>query len=317
MLVLVVRLAVLVRRAYAGGVDGGLRQLFLAPCDHAVIGRLELLEQRLARFLLQRRGTGGIDLAGLHQPVGLGLGVGPDRRILAGRERRAGDDLLRLVDDALVGELRRADALGGRRTCTLQQLVERTLGRLQAGDVGGVVGFFLDLVEADQEGRPEALRAIHLVERVAILQERQAVTRVLVLQLPQVVGELGLVVELGVVEGLLHFLDAGLLPRDLVAGGLLGHVVDLVIQVLAPLEGQLDRTELQLLLVLLFEPLVQPLALGGDIGGGRRRGGRIGGGAGGRGVALVAGGQGQREGTDDQGFAHRGLQEENGGRTPA
>src|SRR3546814_11870227 len=55
---------------------------------------------------------------------------------------------------------------------------------------------------------------------------------------------------------------------DVCSSDLLGHVVDLVVQLLAAEEGQLDRAELQLLLVLPVEPGVQARRFGLLVAGG-------------------------------------------------
>ena len=76
---------------------------------------------------------------------------------------------------------------------------------------------------------------------------------------------------------------------------------------------QLEQLRQRVIAAHHLDPVVM---IGGDVGGGRHRGCGVGS-ASRRGIALVAGSEGQGEGTDDQGFAHRGLQEENGGHTPA
>src|SRR3546814_7887930 len=95
-------------------------------------------------------------------------------RSLAGVERRAADDLARLVDHALVGELRRADVTGRGRAAAFEQLVEGRVELAQARDVGDVVGLLVDLVEVDHEHRRLALHAVHLVERIAVPEEGKA-----------------------------------------------------------------------------------------------------------------------------------------------
>ena len=92
-LILVVRLAVLVRRAHARGIHGGIRQIFLRPGNYAFVGGLELFQQGLFRFFLQFGCTLGADLAALHQGIGLGLRIRPYGRVRPSRERRTGNDL--------------------------------------------------------------------------------------------------------------------------------------------------------------------------------------------------------------------------------
>src|SRR5690606_23266796 len=92
-LVGVVRVAVGMGLAHAGRVHGGLGQFGLGEGDHALVGGLDVFQQRLARVFLQLRGALGGDLAVLRQRVGLGLGIGPQRAVLAVVERRAADDL--------------------------------------------------------------------------------------------------------------------------------------------------------------------------------------------------------------------------------
>src|SRR3546814_1342993 len=75
---------------------------------------------------------------------------------------------------ALVGELRRADVIGRGGAAAFEQLVEGRVELAQARDVGDVVGLLVDLVEVDHEHRRLALHAVHLVERIAVLEEGQA-----------------------------------------------------------------------------------------------------------------------------------------------
>src|SRR3546814_4818863 len=74
---------------------------------------------------------------------------------------------------ALVGELRRADVIGRGGAAAFEQLVEGRVELAQARDVGDVVGLLVDLVEVDHEHRRLALHAVHLVERIAILERSE------------------------------------------------------------------------------------------------------------------------------------------------
>jgi hypothetical protein len=128
---------------------------------------------------------------------------------------------------------------------------------------------------------------------VAAGEEGQAVAGVLVLALPQVPGQPCLRVQLVVVEAGFHRLDRGGHPRFLLARAGLGHVVQLVVELLAALEAELDRAELQLFLVLRVEPRIEACGLGLDLfGAGRGSGGRCRRGIGGR---LRAGGQAEAQ----------------------
>src|SRR3546814_2603180 len=85
----------------------------------------------------------------------------------------------------------------------------------QARDVGDVVGLLVDLVEVDHEHRRLALHAVHLVERIAVLEEGQARLGELGLLLPQVPRQLRLGVECVVVEFTFHFPGRRLQPCHL------------------------------------------------------------------------------------------------------
>src|SRR5690606_18935306 len=89
-------------------------------------------------------------------------------------------------------------------------------------------------------------------------------------------------------------------PRFLLADAGFGHVVELVVEVLAAEEAELDRAELQLLLVLRVEPGVEARGFGLDLFGG------AGGGRAGVARGPVAGGKAQREGDGErEGVAER------------
>ena len=211
-LVGVVRRTVGMRGAHAAGIHRRLRQFLAGERDDPLVGRLDAVEQRLARFRLERGGAFGADLAVLHQGIGLGLCIRPQRAVLAAVERRTGDDLARLVDHAFIGELRRADVVGGGRARAFQRLVEGGAELLQAGDVGQVILLVRDLVEIDQEGRRETLHAAHLLERIAVADEGHAVAGVLVLLLPEVERQLRFRIQRFVFEAGFHLLHRGFLP---------------------------------------------------------------------------------------------------------
>src|SRR3546814_18249668 len=78
------------------------------------------------------------------------------------------------------------------RAAAFEQLVEGRVELAQARDVGDVVGLLVDLVEVDHEHRRLALHAVHLVERIAVLEEGQARLGELGLLLPQVPRQLRL-----------------------------------------------------------------------------------------------------------------------------
>ena len=283
-LVGVVRRTVGMRGAHAAGIHRRLRQFLAGERDDPLVGRLDAVEQRLARFGLECSGAFGADLAVLRQCVRLGLRIGPQRAVLAAVEGRAGDDLGRLVDHAFIGELRRTDALHGRRARAFQRLVEGGAELLQAGDVGQVILLVRDLVEINQEGRRETLHAAHLLERIAVADEGHAVAGVLDLLLPEVERQLRFRIQRFVFEAGFHLLHRGFLPGQLLAHAGFRHVVDLVVQLLAAEHGQLDRAELQLLFVFFLEPRIEARGLGLDLFGGGRSGGR------GRGRRGVGGG---------------------------
>src|SRR3546814_13803603 len=80
-----------------------------------------------------------------------------------------------------------------------------------------------------------------MVEQIAGLEEEQACLGELCRLLTQVPRQLRLGSELCAVEARFHFPDRRLQPCHLLADAGLGHVVDLVVQLLAAEEGQLDR----------------------------------------------------------------------------
>src|SRR3546814_2826018 len=84
-----------------------------------------------------------------------------------------------------------------------------------------------------------------MVEQIAGLEEEQACLGELCRLLTQVPEQLRLGSELCAVEARFHFPDRRLQPCHLLADAGLGHVVDLVVQLLAAEEGQLDRAELR------------------------------------------------------------------------
>src|SRR3546814_6363953 len=103
------------------------------------------------------------------------------------------------------------------RAAAFEQLVEGRVELAQARDVGDVVGLLVDLVEVDHEHRRLALHAVHLVERIAVLEEGQARLGELGLLLPQVPRQLRLGVECVVVEFTFHFPGRRLQPCHLLA----------------------------------------------------------------------------------------------------
>ena len=120
----VIRLAVGLCRADAGGILQCVADVALVPRDHALVGRADGFQQRRACLGLERLGFRRVDRPRLAQRVGLLDQIGPQRGVVALRERRTGDHVARLGDDAGVGELRCADAGVGAGLRVFEQGVE-------------------------------------------------------------------------------------------------------------------------------------------------------------------------------------------------
>ena len=265
--------------------------VFFGKGDNGFIGRLEIVDQRDAGLLQLGVGLFLGQLAGFGKLGDFGFHVSIERAVFAFGERGAGDDLLRLVDHAFIGKFRRMDAAGGRLLRYDNGLVHGPAGLADPGDQGVEVCNGTHVVEIDQERGHEALRPVHLVEDVAIIEIVFSGDFLLGLVLPDVIGNPVGRGERLIVELAFHLFGRCHAPGQLFLMALDGEAVDLVILVLAAKEGQANRAELQLFFIFCVEPGVEALAIGCHLLGGDSRLFRRGSGRG-----LATGGQRERKG---------------------
>jgi len=245
------------------GADGLRRvwricHVFCRKGDDFLVGAQEVALQRLFGLCEEGAALDFVNAAGVNEQFDVGLDVGEEGAVFTLGERCAGDDLLRLVDHALIGEFRCVyAALGGLfRDC--DRFAKCSGALTDSLDVGGHVFRCVYGVKADQEGRQEILETVHLVKYEAIIAIGSAFGGLVVLVFPEVVGHFVCWRERIVVKRGFHFLGCRFLPGQLFILTGEGQAVDLVVQVFAAQKRQADRAELQLFFVFHVEPGVQP-----------------------------------------------------------
>ena len=254
------------RRGHVGGrIIGEQRGIIGFAVGQAPDAVLRRRDRLLALHFGEQPAIGG---AGAFRPCGL-CRIGQPR-LFAGVDVELADlraDILdhRIVrlhqifdvaDDIGIDPLRRLDALFGAPRRFRRQRVEHRAHAADALHIGFGFGNIGDAVDVDQKGRHLALRAVHLVEDIFILAEREQPLGARRLRVEQFEGQRFLRRQLRGVEARAHRGGSRLSQR--VAGnlGVVARVVPLaVIGVADAAIGLALRAQRQLRLVIIVEEL--------------------------------------------------------------
>ncbi len=231
----------------------------LHPRDQAFIRRPEITEQDLACRIPVGIRLLGRDCSGLDEGAELAVYVAPDRRIVTVAEGRPGDDSAGLLQHPFVGESRRPDAVLRIFLRAVDELIQGARHSREPFDVRIHVGRLVDTVKVPHERREHRLRPEEMGKDVIAAAVGLAGRRILVLVFPDVVGHLCVGRQGRIIEIAFHGFNRLAPPFEALVFGVLGHVIDFIVALLAAEHREPERAHQKLLLEPRLEPFIEPL----------------------------------------------------------